>query len=296
MGPRELCVLWDGSKDLMREGGEAGYVMIEVRPAGDIGGPWYHIDRYSSEIGIDILEKLKEGIQRPKVQPITMLLPFLDCAINELYKYEKNFILHNKVDIINNLKGDSINFFGAIAELCVGGLLAHLITEHSSPDFMLSINKQKVSVEVTNRISHRGDITSDDDWHKEHRSFVDKINEKKERQHPDFLFMSSLERASQRVSEPMITNVPIGWQRKVISAPKVGIQGELDNKLQGIFCYDFTPLHINSEESNIVGTSLAYDFVDILKERFIKMFSIEKAKNVLFALDKIKDQSIPLNY
>ena len=118
---------------------------------------------------------------------------------------------------------------------------------------------------------------------------IDKINNKKERQHPDFLFVSFLERASQRVSKPMITNVPIVWQRKVISTPEVDIRGELDNKLQGVFFYDFTPLHISSEES-IVGTPLAYDFVDILKERFIKMFSIEKAKNVLFALDKIKDQ------
>lgn len=268
--------------------------MIEVRPAGSIG-PCYYIDRYSSEIGIDILEKLNKGIQEPKVQPGTMLTPFLDCAISELYNYEKDFILRNKKDIINNLQGDSINFFGAIAELCVGGLLAPLITAHSSPDFMLSINGQTVSIEVTNRISNLGDDIKSDDWHKEHRSMIDKIKNKKERQHPDFLFMSFLERASERVSKPMIINVPIGCQRKVISTPKVGIRGELDNKLQGIFCYDFTPLHISSGES-IVGTPLAYDFVDILKERFIKMFSIEKAKNVLFALDKIKDQSISLNY
>jgi len=262
--------------------------MIEVRPAGYIDGTC-HIDRYSREIRMDILEKLNKGIPKPKVQPGTMLTPFLDCAIGELYKYEKDFILYNKIDIINNLRGNSINFFGAISELCVGGLLAPLITDHRSPDFMLSINKQTVSIEVTNRISHRGEITSDDDWSNEHRSMIDKINNKKERQHPDFLFVSFLERASQRVSKPMITNVPIDWQRKVILTPEVGIRGELDNKLQGVFSYDFTPLHISSEES-IVGTPLAYDFVDILKERFIKMFSIEKAKNVLFALDKIKDQ------
>jgi hypothetical protein len=267
--------------------------MIEVRPAGYIDGT-YHIGRYSSEIEIDILEKLNKGIQEPKVQPGTMLTPFLDCAIGELYKCKKDFILYNKKDIINNLQGDSINFFGAIAELCVGGLLAPLITEHSSPDFMLSINKQTVSVEVTNRISNRGEITSDK-WHKEHRSTIDKINNKKVKQNPDFLFVSFLERASQRVSKPMIMNVPIGWQWKVISTPEVGIRGELDNKLQGIFCYDFTPLYISSGES-IVGTPLAYDFVDILKERFIKMFSIAKAKNVLFALDKIKDRSMSLNY
>jgi hypothetical protein len=252
-------------------------------------------DRYSSEIGIDILEKLNKGIPKPKVQPGTMLTPFLDCAIGELYKCEEDFTLHTNKDIINNLQGDSKNFFGAIAELCVGGLLAPFITAHSSPDFMLSINKQTVSIEVTNRISHRGEITSDDDWHKEHRSMIDKINNKKVKQHPDFLFVSFLERASERVSKPMIMNVPIGWQRKVISTPEVSIRGELDNELQGIFCYDFTPLHINSGES-IVGTPLAYDFVDILKERFIKMFSIEKAKNVLFALDKIKDRSMSLNY
>ena len=264
--------------------------MIEVRPAGYIG-QCYHIDRYSSEIGIDILEKLNKGIQKPKVQPGTMLTPFLDCAIGELYKYKKDFILYNKKDIIKNLQGNSINFFGTMAELCVGGLLAPLITAHSSPDFMLSINGQTVSIEVTNRISNLGEITSDK-WHKEHRSTIDKINNKKEQQHPDFLFMSFLERASERVSKPMIINVPIGWQRKVISTPEVGIREELDNELHGIFCYDFTPLHISSSgESNIVGTPLAYDFVDILKERFIKMFSIEKAKNVLFALDKIKEQS-----
>jgi len=269
--------------------------MIEVRPAGYIDGT-YHIDRYSSEIEIDILEKLNKGIPKPKVQPGTMLTPFLDCAISELYNYEKDFILCNKKDIINNLQGDSKNFFGAIAELCVGGLLAPFITAHSSPDFMLSINKQTVSIEVTNRISNRGEITSDK-WHKEHRSTIDKINNKKVKQNPNFLFVSFLERASQRVSKPMITNVPIGWQWKVISTPEVDIQGELDNGLHGIFSYDFTPLHISSSgESNIVGTPLAYHFVDILKERFIEMFSIEKAKNVLFALDKIKDQSISLNY
>ena len=93
----------------------------------------------------------------------------------------------------------------------------------------------------------------------------------------------------------MITNVSIDCQRKVISTPEVCIREQLDNKLQGIFCYDFTPFYISSGES-IVGTPLAYDFVDILKERFIQMFSIEKAKNVLFALDKIKEQSISLNY
>ena len=180
--------------------------MIEVRPAGYIDGTC-HIDRYSREIRMDILEKLNKGIPKPKVQPGTMLTPFLDCAIGELYKYEKDFILYNKIDIINNLRGNSINFFGAIAELCAGGLLAPLITDHRSPDFMLSINKQTVSIEVTNRISHRGEITSDDDWSNEHRSMIDKINNKKERQHPDFLFVSFLERASQRVSKPMITNV-----------------------------------------------------------------------------------------
>lgn len=265
--------------------------MIKVRPAGYIDGTC-HIDRYSSslDIEINILEELNKGIQELKVQPGTMLIPFLDCAIGELYKYEKNSILYDKIDIINNLQGNSINFFGAIAELCVGGLLAPLITEHSSPDFILSINGQTVSIEVTNRISNRGEITSDE-WHKEHRSTIDKINNKKVKQNPDFLFMSFLERASERVSKPMITNVPIGWQRKVISTPEVDIRGELDNKLYGIFCYDFTPLHISSGESKIIGTTLAYDFVDILKERFIKMFSIEKAKNVLFALDMIKEQS-----
>ena len=280
----------------MQETSEEVYAMIKVRPAGYIDGT-YHIDRYSAspKIEINILEKLNKGIPELKVQPGTMLTPFLDCAISELYNYEKDFILHNKRDIINNLQGDSINFFGAIAELCVGGLLAPLITAHSSPDFVLSINGQTVFIEVTNRISNLGDDIKSDDWHKEHRSFFDKINNKKVKQNPDFLFMSFLERASQRVSKPMIMNVPIGWQRKVISTPEVGIRGELDNELQGIFCYDFTPLHISSGES-IVGTPLAYDFVDILKERFIKMFSIEKAKNVLFALDKIKDRSMSLNY
>ena len=122
--------------------------MIEVRPAGYIDGT-YHIDRYSSEIRIDILEKLNKGIPKPKVQPGTMLTPFLDCAIGELYKCKKDFILYNK-EIKIHLQGDPTNFFGAIDELCVGGLLAPFITAHSSPDFKLSINKQTVSVEVTN--------------------------------------------------------------------------------------------------------------------------------------------------
>ena len=44
-----------GSNSLIQEESEEVYMMIEVRPAGYIDGT-YHIDRYSSEIGIDILE------------------------------------------------------------------------------------------------------------------------------------------------------------------------------------------------------------------------------------------------
>ena len=32
-------VLWSGSKDLMHEKNEVGYVMLEVRPEGYVGGP-----------------------------------------------------------------------------------------------------------------------------------------------------------------------------------------------------------------------------------------------------------------
>ena len=219
------------------------------------------------------------------------MTPFLESALCELYKYEKKFVLQNKEGIKNKIHGDSINFFGAITELCVGGLFAPMIIQHSSPDYILSLDEREIRVEVTNRISHRGKIDAYG-RSKEHRSNLDKIDDKKY-QHPNFLFICYLERASEPLTTPIIRNIPASLQSRVILTP--GINNKLDNELQGIISYDITPLHINSHESNISHVDLAFKFIQILKQRFVQMFNINEIKDVWYVLDIIVNQAEHLN-
>lgn len=252
-----------------------------------------YIKKYSKDIGIDILDKVEKGLENPKTQFGTILTPFLDSALCELYRYGKDFVLRNKEGILDKIQGDSINFFGAITELCVGGLFAPIVIQHSSPDYILSLNECEIRVEVTNRISHRGKIGAHE-WPKEHRSTLDKIDEKKY-QRPNFLFICFLERASERLRKPLIRNIPVSWQSRSILTPETGIQNLLDSELQGIISYDYTPLNINSAESGIIHTDLAFRLIEILKQRFAKMFTLNEIKNVLYVLDKIMDQAVHLS-
>lgn len=250
-----------------------------------------YIERYSKEIGIDIQDKIEKGLEKPKVQFDTILTPFLNSALGELYKYKKDNVLQNKEGIINQIKGNSNNFFGAITELCVGGLFAPKIIKHSSPDYILSLNEKEIRVEVTNRISKRGKI-DDKGRSKEHRSNLDKIDAKK-CQHPNYLFICYLERAFEPLKSPIIRNLPVVMQSQVILTP--GINDKLDNELHGIISYDITPLHINSYESRIISAELPFNFIKFLKQRFKEMFHIYEVNNVLFVLDRILNQAGPIN-
>lgn len=253
-----------------------------------------YIKKYSKDIGIDILDKVEKGLENPKTQFGTILIPFLDSALRELYKYRKDCVLQNKEGILNKIQSEQINFFGAITELCVGGLFAPIVIRHSSPDYILSLNNCEIGLEVTNDISHRGKIGADE-WPKAHRSTFDKIDEKKHHQHPNFLFICFLERASEQLRKPIIRNIPVSCQSRSILTPETGIQNSLDSELQGIISYDYMPLYINSAESKIIHTDLAFRFIEILKQRFTQMFTINEIKNVLYVLDKIVNQALHLS-
>lgn len=254
-----------------------------------------YIERYSKDIGIDIKDKIEKGLEKPKIEfePI-LIIPPLNSALGELYKYEMNNVLKNKEGIINKIRGDSINFFGAITELYFGGLFAPKIIKHSSPDYILSLKNREISIEITNSIPDRDEIKTSSEWGKVHRSYWDKIYKKKA-QNPNFLFICSLERAYERLERPIITNIPLSGQYRIRTTPKNYILQLLDNEMQGIFSYDINPLHLLGEESGIIKTDLALEFIEFLKQRYQEIFSYMGAIDALYALEKIQEQAGSLN-
>jgi hypothetical protein len=254
------------------------------------------IQKYSSDLNIDITKKLNDELAEPKYEIDPLFTTFLDYAIDELYLNEVQSVLFNKEGIVSKLKGDSINFFGALSELCIAGIFAPYIKKHSSPDLILSVNNKIITIEIRNRISSRGKINNTE-WPKEHKSTLDKIEEKKKR-NPDFIFMAVLRRAYEPEPKHIKTNVPKKWISQVILTPGREIKELLDSGLNGIFVYDSIPLYINSEESRITNTSLAHGFVDMFEKRLIEMFSQDQRKSThyiqdaLYVLNLLKEKAV----
>lgn len=243
------------------------------------------IQKYSSDLNIDITKKLNDELMEPKYELDPLFTTFLDYAISELYQNEVQCVLRDKEGIVSKLKGGSINFFGALSELCIAGIFAPFVKEHSSPDLVLNVNKNIITVEIRNRISDRGKINSSE-WPKEHKSTLDKIEEKKKR-NPHFIFVAVLRRAYEPEPKQIKTNVPKKWISQVILTPSNEIAKLLDTELNGIFFYDSIPLYINSEESRIANTSLAHGFVDVFKNRLIEMFSQDNRMSVFYIKDAL---------
>lgn len=257
-----------------------------------IASEFQNIERYSSQSGIPIRRKLYAGLSDPEKRFGSLYAPFLDCALGELYKHKVECVLRNKEGITSKLAGDPINFFGALSEICVAGVFAPFIQEHSSPDLILAVGRKSISVEIRNRLSRRGKIKSNE-WGKEHRAMVEGTRKKK-RRNPNFIFVAVLERASEPAPSWLRTNIPKEWVSGVVLTPREELKKLLSAVLNGIFCYDIVPIHINSWESVIANTDLALRFVDIFRNRLVELFPPRDLGSTIYVLGKIRKEAVSL--